>query len=302
MTAPRLPAHIEPMLARIGEAFDDADHLFEIKWDGIRAIAYVEQGTLRVHGRRRRDLAARYPELDVLRTLPSGTVLDGEIVVLRPDGSPDFAAVLSRENGGRRAAGDGPSVTFVVFDLLYLAHEPLLALPLAQRRSILEQLLRAQPMPRVRLSEGVVGAGRALFAAACERGLEGVVGKRLDSPYRPGERTPAWTKIKPVRAIHCAILGYEPDGARDFRSLIIATDFDGRLQCVGKVGSGLDDAAKRALRPRLFARRTERPLVATALDGVWVEPGLFCRVSYLERTANGSLRAPVFLGMADEGA
>ena len=300
-TVRRLPAHIEPMLARIGEPFDSDDWLFEIKWDGIRAITYIEDGELRVHGRKRRDLAARYPELDALRRLPSGTVLDGELVVLRPDGRSDFGAILTRENGGSRSRGaTGLHVAYIVFDLLYHEHRSLLAQSLAERRAELASVVARAAAPNVIVSEGIVGHGRDFFAAACERGLEGIVAKRLDAPYRPGERTGAWQKIKAVRAVHCAILGYEPDGDDDFKSLIVATDFDGTLQCVGRVGSGIDDATKRSLRRQLFARRTKRPLIDAGIAGAWVEPGLFCRVSYLERTESGSLRAPVFLGMVDE--
>jgi DNA ligase D-like protein (predicted ligase) len=293
------------MLALIGEIFDADDCLFEIKWDGVRAVSYVEDGALRMHGRRRRDLATRYPELHDLRLLPSGTVLDGELVVLQPDGRPDFRAIIGRENGSARravAAAQAQPVVYVVFDLLYHAHASLLDRPLHARRAALEQLVAAARPPRTVLSEGVVGRGRDLFAAACERGLEGIVAKRLASCYRPGERTDAWQKIKPQQAVHCLILGYEPDGEHDFKSLIVATDFDGRLQCVGKVGSGLDQAAKRALWPVLLARRTGSPLVATELSGAWVQPGLFCRVGFLERTDGGALRAPVFLGMVDGGS
>jgi DNA ligase D-like protein (predicted ligase) len=304
VAARRLPEHVEPMLARIGEVFDSDEHLFETKWDGVRAISYVEAGVLRMHGRRRRDLATRYPELHGLLSLPDGTVLDGELVVLQPDGRPDFRAILRRENGSAAraaAAARAMPVVYVVFDLLYHEHRSLLDRPLFERREVLERLVAAAALPRVLLSEGIVGRGRDLFAAACERGLEGIVAKRLASTYRPGERGDAWQKIKPQQAVHCLILGYEPDGEHDFKSLIVATDFDGQLQCVGKVGSGLDQAAKAALRPLLFARRTERPLVPSELRGAWVQPGLFCRVGFLERTHGGALRAPVFLGMVEGG-
>ncbi len=300
-----LPEHIEPMLARIGTPFDDPGHLFEIKWDGVRAITYVEDGRHRMHGRRRRNLAERYPELRFLRDLPGGLVLDGELVVLQPDGKPDFRAIVGRENssGARaEAAAQEQPVVYVVFDLLYFDGASLLDLPLRERRALLEQLTASVAQPRLMLSEGVVGTGLALFAAARERGLEGIVGKRLDSPYRPGERSGAWQKIKPVRTMHCAILGYEPDGEHDFKSLIIATDVDGDLRCVGKVGSGLSDAQKAELRTLLFSRRTVRSLVATDVAGAWVAPGLFCTVSFLERTQNGMLRAPVFLGLVPGGA
>lgn len=292
------------MLARLGAPFDDDEWLFELKWDGVRAVAYVEQATLRLHGRRRRDLADRYPELQALTRLPDGTILDGELVVLRDDGRPDFRAMIGRENTSAaraEAAARAQPVHYVVFDLLYLGFRSLMERPLAERRQALERLLAADPPPRIRLSDGVVGHGRELFAAACERGLEGIVGKRLSAPYRPGERDPAWQKIKPQQIVHCLVLGYEPDGERDFKSLVVATDFDGTLQCVGKVGSGLDVATKATLRAWLFAHRAARPLVPSREKGVWVEPGLFCRVGFLERTDSGALRAPVFLGIVDHG-
>jgi bifunctional non-homologous end joining protein LigD len=305
MARARLPAHIEPMLARIGTPFDSGDHLFETKWDGVRAVTYVEGGRHRMHGRRRSDLAARYPELGFLAELPPGLVLDGELVVLAADGRPDFRAIVGRENasGARaEAAARRHPVVYVVFDLLYLDGAPLLDRPLRARRQLLEQLTSGLASPRLVLSDGVVGAGLALFAAVRARGLEGIVGKRLDSPYLPGERTDAWQKIKPVQTVHCLILGYEPDGERDFKSLIIATDVDGELRCVGKVGSGLAAGHKAELRQLLFARRVPRPLVEAGLPGVWVEPGLYCTVNYLERTPGGALRAPVFVGLVPGGA
>ncbi|MEO6595809.1 MAG: DNA ligase, partial [Planctomycetota bacterium] len=178
----------------------------------------------------------------------------------------------------------------------------LLKLPLRERRARLERLVASVAHPRLLLSEGVVRSGLALFAAAQERGLEGIVGKRLDSTYRPGERTDAWQKMKLVQSMHCLVLGYEPDGDDDFKSLIVATDIDGELRCVGKVGSGLSESQKVELRGLLFARRRQRPLIATEVTGAWVEPGLYCTVSFLEWTANGSLRAPVFMGLVRGGA
>lgn len=300
--AARLPEHVEPMLARLAEPFDSAAHVFEVKWDGVRAMTYVEADGWRMHGRRRRDLAGRYPELAFLAALPPGTLLDGELVVLQDDGRPDFGAILARENGSAaraESAARRQPVTYVVFDLLYRGHEPLLATPLRQRRAALRGLLDAVGEARLVPADGIEEHGLELFAAVRARGLEGIVAKRLDSPYRPGERTDAWQKIKPVQTVHCLVLGYEPDGERDFKSLIVATDLDGELRCVGKVGSGLTQAQKASLRPRLFARRAPQPLVDPGMPGCWIEPGLFCTVSFLERTAAGSLRAPVFLGLVD---
>jgi ATP-dependent DNA ligase len=191
-------------------------------------------------------------------------------------------------------------VVYVVFDLLYRDHQPLLDLPLRERRAQLQDLVARAGNPRLQLSEGVVGQGLQLFAAARERGLEGIVAKRLDSRYRPGERTDAWQKIKPVQVVHCAILGYEPDEVRDFKSLIIATDIGGELRCVGQVGSGIGEAERARLWALLQARRRPDPWLPTELRGIWVEPGLYCTVSYLERTASGSLRAPVFLQLHED--
>jgi ATP-dependent DNA ligase len=131
--------------------------------------------------------------------------------------------------------------------------------------------------------------------------LEGIVGKRLDAPYLPGERTDAWRKIKLAQQVHCLVLGFEPDGPRDFKSLIVASDFGGELRCVGKVGSGIDAAMRRILRERLFARRASQPLVEPGMPGQWIEPGLYCMVRFLERTASGALRAPVFAGLVEDG-
>ena len=303
LAAARLPDHIEPMLARIGQPFDSPAHVFEVKWDGVRAISYVEAGRLRMHGRRRRDLADRYPELAFLGDLPAGTVLDGELVVLGADGRPDFPSILRRENGSAARAAQAARrlpVVYVVFDLLYLRHESWLDRPLRARRAQLADLVREFDNPRLVAADGVVGSGTGLFAAAEEQGLEGIVAKRLDAPYRPGERGDAWLKIKPSRTILCAILGYEPDGDGDFKSLILATDLDGGLRCVGKVGTGFTAAVKSELRAALFARRAEAPLIPCEERGVWVSPGLYCTVRYLERTASGNLRAPVFVAAVPE--
>lgn len=300
-----LPEHIEPMLATSGEPFDSSAHVFELKWDGVRAMAYAENGVLRLHGRRRRDLAARYPELAFLADLPSGTVLDGELVVLQPDGRPDFGAIVGRENMAPAravlAAAQRP-VHYVVFDLLYHAGVSLLARPFAERRPLLAELLAGLASPRLLASDGVATHGRSLFAAAQQRGLEGIVGKRLDAPYRPGERSDAWVKIKLQQQVHCLILGFEPDEAGDVRSVIVASDFGGELRCVGKVGSGLTVAQRAELRRLLIARSASRPLVDPGMPGRWVEPGLYCTVRFLERTESGSLRAPVFVGLVPEGA
>jgi bifunctional non-homologous end joining protein LigD len=191
---------VMPMLAVPAQPFDCAGHCFEVKWDGVRALAAVEEKGWRIWGRDRSDYTTRYPELSVLRALPPGTLVDGELVTLR-GGLPHLAGLLQRHFLSdpwkiRRAASWCP-VHYVLFDLLYLAGRCLLREPLARRREALEALCRDAALPGVIFSAGVVGAGRAFYEAVVAQGHEGVVAKLLAAPYRPGRRWAAWKKIKP---------------------------------------------------------------------------------------------------------
>ncbi len=303
MASRKLPAFIQPMLARSGEAFDSDEHVFEIKWDGTRVLAFVEGGSCRLMNRREFDVTWRYPELAVLGGLPAGTVLDGEIVVLR-EGKPDFGLLLSREQirAPRKAetAARATPVTYIVFDQLYSAFDPVLDEPLSSRRERLEETAGALDERCLVFSEGVVGGGVAFHRAACERELEGTVAKRLSSRYLPGRRTDAWIKIKRRLSTLCAIIGFVPAGDDDIRSLIVATEEDGELRPAGRVGSGIDSAMRDRLNRLLRERLRSRPIVRCGIRGKWVEPGLYCKVTYSERTGSGEFRAPVFEGLIEE--
>ena len=199
MLPPTLPAFIKPMLAQRGEPFDSDDFVFEIKWDGIRMLAFVEAHGYRLMNRHGIDTTARYPEFDFLAELPPGTVLDGEMVVML-NGKPDFALVQSRDKTRSplkiRALSQVQPATYIGFDLLYENHLSLLKQPLLARRERLEVLVQRWNCPRLAFSQGLVGKGRALFAQVCQQGLEGIVAKNLTSLYRPGKRGPEWLKIK----------------------------------------------------------------------------------------------------------
>ena len=192
-----------PMLAVPAEPFDSSEYSFEVKWDGIRALAAVDKGGWQLWGWERADYTGRYPELDVLRRLPAGTLVDGELVVMDPDGRPDLRRLLRRhgliDKWRIRQARRWCAVRYVVFDLLYQAGRCLLREPLAQRREVLLVLCRQLGAPEVQFSEAVVGNGTALYAAALARGHEGIMAKHLASTYRPGRRSAAWRKIKPRR-------------------------------------------------------------------------------------------------------
>ncbi len=292
-----LPLFVEPMLAELGgEPFDSPEHLFEIKWDGVRALCFVEGGAFRLMGRSRADYSARFPELEELRALPPGTLLDGELVAWK-DGRPDFQQTMqrihSRGTHRIRALSRTNPVAFVAFDFLYRDFRPLLGLPLRERRAALEDLLDGRVGARLALSEGLVGSGIAFFEEARARALEGVVAKRLASPYRPGARGDDWIKLKPRRTVLCAVLGYVAEG-NDLRSLVIATEEEGRLVCIGRVASGMTDTVRARLFSECRSRARSTPFLDCAEDALWIQPGLYCTVSYLERTENG-LRAPIFL-------
>jgi DNA ligase D-like protein (predicted ligase) len=301
----RLPEFIEPMLAKAGSPFDGADYLFEVKWDGTRTLAFVERQRWRLVNRRRIDMTDRYPEFEFLKTLPPGTVLDGEMVVLA-DGKPDFGLLQRREHSRSplkvAALARTLPATLIAFDLLYDAYTPLLGEPLSTRRERLMALVKRCAAPRLVLSDGVQGHGKAFFEETYRQGLEGVVAKRLSSPYLPGKRTDAWIKIKRASAALCAIIGYVPSDGDDFKSLILAMEDHGELRCVGKVGSGIDGRERVLLQGLLKSHLATKPLVPCKIRGKWVSPGLYCKVSYLERLASGDFRAPVFLGLCEDAA
>jgi ATP-dependent DNA ligase len=193
-----------PMLAVPAEPFDAAEYSFEIKWDGVRALAAVDASGWRMWGRERADYTARYPEFDVLRRLPAGTLVDGELVAFDPEGRPDLPRLL-RRHGLTDPWRIGQAkrwcpVRYVVFDLLYHAGRCLLREPLTRRRQLLAEIVERLHVPEVIFSAGVVGAGTTLYAAALAQGHEGVMAKHLASTYRPGRRSTAWRKIKPKTA------------------------------------------------------------------------------------------------------
>lgn len=295
-----LPEFVAPMLARIGEAFDSETHVFEPKWDGFRALAFVEASGLRVLSRRQNEFTPRYPETQVLRALPAGTLLDGELVCMR-DGRVDFEAMLKREQARegriRQLAAELP-VAYAVFDVLYEGFESRMGEPLAVRRERLRDLVAAIDDPRLVLTEGVIGEGRLFFEQSTGMGLEGMVAKDLSSVYEPGRRSGAWTKVKRGQEILCVIIGYQADDTGDLKSLAVASNqLDGTLRPVGRVGSGLGARARAELQNALDRIRRSTPLVPCDDDARWTEPALFCTVRFLDWTSSGTMREPVFVGL-----
>ena len=296
-TTKSLPAFVKPMLAESGEPFDSDEHLFEIKWDGIRAMAYIEGGSYRLMSRRQVDVTERYPELDFLSDLPSGTLLDGELVVLDDDGKPDFRAVLSREQARTtpryHALSRARAATFIVFDQLYRDFESLIEQPLRDRRQQLLETTEPWTSERFAVSDGVIGPGRDFFQQIVARDMEGVVAKRLTSRYSPGRRSDSWIKMRKSSNIVCAIIGYVPKGD-DFESLIVAAENEGQLRCVGRVGNGFDAPLRDQINRLVREHECSEPLIDCEEKGQWLDPVLYCSVRFLEFTHDGMLREPVF--------
>lgn len=232
----------------------------------------------------------------------TGTILDGETIVFS-NGKPDFALLESREHSRRpmkiRSLARSIPATFIAFDVLYWRYQSVMAEPFIDRRKRLQEIVATASQPALILSEGIRTHGKAMFADACARGLEGVVAKRLKSTYLPGKRTDAWIEIKRSETLACAIIGFVLDGKSDFRSLILATVDNGTLRYVGRVGTGFSRQLRSRINTLLWSRLRDSSVVPCRIRAMWVEP-LFCTVRCLERTPAGQMRAPVFLELMGE--
>jgi DNA ligase D-like protein (predicted ligase)/DNA ligase D-like protein (predicted 3'-phosphoesterase) len=301
-------ARYSPMLARTADApFSSPDWIFEVKWDGIRAIAYTGV-TFSLISRNGREMAGRFPELGEIPDLAPGCVLDGEIVLLR-DGRNDIQALLGRfqEADPRRIEADSRRlpVTFVAFDILEVDGKSLVHLSLEERRKILEE--RVKEGKYLVRSVAVRGDGERYYAEAVKRGLEGVMAKRLGSRYEPGARSDAWLKVKAIRTCDCVVFGYtRGEGARaeTFGALVLGLCDEGRGVYIGKVGTGFDDAGLASILAALNPLRVDSPTLADAEKGeiTWVRPRVVVEVAYQAVTRDGRLRMPRFLRIRTDKA
>ncbi len=303
-----------PMLATAGDLpADDEDERwgYEFKWDGVRAVAAVRAGVLGLTSRKGTDITMRYPEVAKLPAALAGhdAVVDGEIVAMDDRGRPDFGALQNRmhRTGPEvpRLAAARP-VTYLVFDLLAWDGEDLTDRPYAERRDRLDALGLAGH--RWVATPWFRGGGEGVHAASMENGLEGVVAKRLDSPYRPGVRSPDWRKVKNVRTQSVVVGGWRPGQGRragGVGSLLFGVpDDEGRLIYAGHVGTGFTDQDLRDLE-RMFTARTTSPFSGAlprdvTRDAHWVEPDLVGEVAYAVWTADGRLRHPSWKGVRDD--
>ncbi len=308
-----VPELVLPMLAVAGElpAERGRQWRYEFKWDGVRTITYVEGGRVRLVSRAEHDRTAAYPEIRALGDALGSRqlVLDGEIIALDAAGRPSFEALQPRmlvddAARARRLAATVP-VTYMVFDLLHLDGASTLALPYVERRRLLDGLGLGGDHWTVPASHE--GPGADLLEAAKGAGLEGVVAKRADSPYRPGQRSGDWVKVKLQRTQSVVIGGYtQPKGSRSgFGALLVGIPGPEGLVYAGKVGTGFSEQAITELLSRLQPLRRAVPPFAgsvpstDAADATWVEPELVGEVRFSEWTRAGRLRQAAWLGLRD---
>ncbi|HMH38003.1 MAG TPA: non-homologous end-joining DNA ligase [Streptosporangiaceae bacterium] len=302
-----MPRLVKPMLASLRHEFpaDEESYGWELKWDGLRAVAYVSGGAVRLVSRNEKEMAGSYPELAALaRCVGAPVILDGEIVALH-DERPDFGLLQSRMHVLRpddTLVADVP-VHYYVFDVLYQGQDVLTGRPYTERRARLEDLgldsgpFRTPPWHR--------GGGDKVLAESITKGLEGVVGKPLSSAYHPGQRRD-WIKIKNVKQQEVIICGWAPGEGRRANligSLLLGVYDGDRLRYVGHVGTGFTDAMLDDLAEQLRPLGRETSPFGTkipsqaARDAHWTEPSLVGEVSFAEWTSDGILRQPSWRGL-----
>lgn len=294
----------KPMLAQSADApFSSADWIFEVKWDGIRAISYINEKTS-VRSRNQKELLDNFPELKELASLASNVVIDGEIILMK-DGKADFQVLIQRLQKTSKKdieymAGKFPA-TYIVFDILEKDGESLIDKPLVERKKILKETVGEGKY--IVHSMFVDEIGEKYYEAALQKGVEGIMAKKKPGHYEPGRRSGNWLKIKPMKSCDCVIFGYtEGEGSREktFGALILGL-YDGADPVyVGKVGTGFSDNDLDSLL-KIFndLKGGEKHLagVDTGEKITWLRPELVCEVGYQMVTDDRKLRIPIFRGL-----
>jgi bifunctional non-homologous end joining protein LigD len=287
-----------PMLAVLADApFDQEGWLFEWKWDGYRALGYKKKNGAHLFSRNMQSFDARFPEiLKELKRLPGSFILDGEIVIFNKKKAPDFQ-LLQQHHKSRTG-----TPYYYLFDILSFEGKDLTALPLIERKKILEKLLKGGGHPHLRLSRHVEGKGTLLFKQAKKLGFEGIIAKRAKSPYR-FSRSSEWLKIKTKMRQEFVIGGFtEPSGGRKFfGALLVGVYAKGKLRYAGHVGGGFDQRLLTEVNARLkkcVAKRCPfEKTPKTNTPATWIKPKLVCEVAFAEWTQEGILRQPIFKGL-----
>lgn len=296
------PGSITPQLATLVDDVPvQGDWVYELKYDGYRILAWLDGGEVSLFSRNGKDWTDHFPEIaDALsRVRARNAIFDGEVAYVLPDGRTDFQ-MLQNALGGEADRG---RIVYFVFDLLFYDGDDLRDEPLRTRKDKLRTILAGEKPP-LELSDHVEGDGVGFFRAACKMGLEGILAKRGDRPYR-SRRTPEWVKVKCQKRQELVIVGYTPPkGSRNgLGALLLGVHQDGELRYAGKVGTGFTRASLDDLSRRLSKLRIEKPPVSNAprmKDATWTKPELVAQVRFTEWTRDGSLRHPAFEGLRED--
>ena len=297
---------IRPMMAKTGDPFDSNNHFFELKWDGLRALMFLQNGKLELQNRNLRDVTASYPEIQTItkRIKAKKAIIDGEIVVLSKKGTPDFGKLQNRfgiEDPKRvETARSANPVTYVAFDLLHLNGKDLIKDQLENRKNTLQDLI--EEGPHLLYGDHIEGKGLQYFSEALKLGFEGVIGKEKHSPYLIGARSGFWTKSKGSQTLDAVVVGYTVgEGIRKatFGSLVMAMYDDNRkLVHVGNVGGGFDDKSLLEIKPMLDRLEVKKPVITGPIEApspiTWVRPRIVAEILYANITSDRKLRFPRF--------
>lgn len=309
-----MPREIHPMLATlVEEPFDDPQWLFEVKWDGYRAVAFVNDGRARLVSRNQNELTGEFPEIaQAMQDLPvENAIIDGEVVALDEEGRPSFSLMQQRTGmtspGNRGPRNRSLPIVYYTFDLLYLNGHNLMAGPLEQRKALLQQIIPTEK-GFLRYSDDYAEQGTALFGVARDKGLEGIVAKLRTGAYVQ-KRSREWLKIKITRRQECVIAGYtDPRGSREnFGSIVLGLyDENGKLVHVGNAGSGFTGSTHAALWKKLHALETDKNPFGEKIESTrrphWIKPELVAELKFSEWTHEGErggikMRAPIYQGL-----
>ncbi|WP_129974156.1 MULTISPECIES: DNA ligase D [unclassified Pseudomonas] len=302
----RIPAQLKPQLATLVESAPEGDWQYEIKFDGYRIMARIDQDEVQLFTRNGHDWTHKLPkQAQALATLGLESAwLDGEMVVADADGVPDFQALQNAFDSGR-----SENIVYYLFDLPYLNGVDLREVPVEERRAALATVLKTHQDPLLRFSEAFDETPQALLNSACQMRMEGLIGKRLGSPY-VSRRSSDWIKLKCKHRQEFVIVGYtDPKGARSsFGALLLGLhDRDsGELRYAGKVGTGFNETTLKSILAQLKPLRVKKPAVANPPTGFeakgvhWLKPSLLAEVAFAEMTQDGSVRHAVFHGLRED--
>lgn len=296
----KMPSSVKPMLATlVKESFDDEDWLFEIKWDGYRAVAEIKDGKVNLHSRNNISFNSKFAAIaDELENFSGNVILDGEIVVVDEKGKSNFQLL---QNYQRTGSGN---IIYYVFDILYLDKYDLTELPLIERKNILKEFLPEEE--KIRFSDHVTEKGKDFFKLAQDNSLEGIIAKKTSSVYQANKRSRDWLKIKTSLRQEAIICGFtKPRGSRKaFGALVLGIYDDDELIYIGHTGSGFNEETlkqvKKKLDPLVTKTSPFKKKPKTNMPVTWVKPELVCEVNFSEWTVDNNMRHPIFMGIRED--